>query len=185
MVNSIHPNITNMISTLTFIIPPSLSLCNFTFIFLIFHFIAFFKFICWYPSATIDYAMHTHEKIDFTKYSAHENIQCWANAIKGILWSAKVPEEAVRKVTYCFHGKSVGTNTRELKMKFLLFIIDVYPFVVVTYFFSALRAQLYDDEVSKWVLGKLKTLRKNFGTLERDPQLLSNKNYLWEALWVW
>ncbi|WMV19401.1 hypothetical protein MTR67_012786 [Solanum verrucosum] len=38
-------------------------------------------------------------------------------------------------------------------MKFLLLITDVYPFVVVTDFFGALRARIYDDEVRKWVLG--------------------------------
>jgi len=64
-----------------------------------------------------------------------------------------VPEEVVVKIVYCFHGQSIGTNTREFKMKFLLLITDVYPFVVVTDFFGALRARIYDDEVRKWVLG--------------------------------
>ncbi|KAG5615690.1 hypothetical protein H5410_015514 [Solanum commersonii] len=38
-------------------------------------------------------------------------------------------------------------------MKFLLLITDVYLFVVVTDFFGALRARIYDDEIRKWVLG--------------------------------
>ncbi|KAG5615662.1 hypothetical protein H5410_015486 [Solanum commersonii] len=37
-------------------------------------------------------------------------------------------------------------------MKFLLLITDVYPFVVVTDLFGALRARIYDDEARKWVL---------------------------------
>ncbi|KAG5615673.1 hypothetical protein H5410_015497, partial [Solanum commersonii] len=71
----------------------------------------------------------------------------------GIFIGDNVSEEAVVKIVYCFHGHSIGTNTQEFKMKFLLLITDVYLFVVVTDFFSALRAQIYDDEVRNWVLG--------------------------------
>ncbi|KAG5615665.1 hypothetical protein H5410_015489, partial [Solanum commersonii] len=82
-----------------------------------------------------------------------ENIKCWIGAGKGIFRSDNVPEEAVVNIVYCFHGQYIGTNTREFNMKFLLLITDVYPFVVVTDFFGALREQIYDDEVRKWVLG--------------------------------
>ncbi|KAG5615676.1 hypothetical protein H5410_015500, partial [Solanum commersonii] len=71
---------------------------------------------------------------------------------RGIFRSDNVPEKAVVKIVNCFHGQSIGTNTREFKMKFLLLITDVYPFVGVTDFFDALRSRIYDDEVTKWVL---------------------------------
>ncbi|KAH0761208.1 hypothetical protein KY290_017281 [Solanum tuberosum] len=87
------------------------------------------------------------------KLAPHEHIKCWAGAVNGIFRSDNVPEEAIVKIVFHFHGQSIDTNTREFKMKILLLITDVYPFVVVTYFFGALRARIYDDEARKWVLG--------------------------------
>ncbi|KAG5615692.1 hypothetical protein H5410_015516, partial [Solanum commersonii] len=123
---------------------------------------------------------HTsHGKTDYTKYSPYENIKCWAGAGKGIFRSDNVPEEVVVKIIYCFNGQYIGTNTREFKMKFLLLITDVYPFVVVTDFFGALRARIYDDQLRKWVLGTgIEAIEEKLWNYRKGPPTFDQKKLL-------
>ncbi|KAG5615668.1 hypothetical protein H5410_015492 [Solanum commersonii] len=65
--------------------------------------------------------------------------------VLGIFRSENVPKESIVKIVYYFHGQSIGINTREFKMKFLLLITDVYLFVEKFFGYGNMLVQEQED----------------------------------------